>query len=986
MDHLCFQGFAVILMVLYPGTLAVPLGEVTTPEITRGSNGKMTLRFSALGMNLEFHLNPDDGFLRPGVNIGRVHRAGEEEEGVDGLRSCFYSSQEPFAAFSMCKGVQGAFLHGRDSYIIQPTDKWTGQGPLGQHLVFKARNGDTESWGSRTAENNQEEIKNPEQKSAGASGAKTKNARGGKQDLNAGEEPHDGDQVPPRLSERDGGDVQGQGPLDGSRGDRNPNISPRQTQTWTTLEKSKNGTQRSGAARPQSRNRRFVSVDRFVEILLVADTSMVQFYGEDLKLHLLTLMSVAARIYKHPSLQNSVSLVVVKVLVVEDEDAGPDVSDNAGLTLRNFCNWQQGFNPPSDRHSEHYDTAILLTRQDICGHKSCGTLGVADIGTVCDPSKSCSVIEDDGLQASYTLAHELAHVLSIPHDNSKNCEKTFGELGQHHLMAPLFLQLNKSVPWSPCSAMHLTEFLDSGYGGCLLDAPSVTLELPEDLPGSLFLYDLDSQCRQVFGKEFWHCPNTHQKDVCAQLWCKIEGEHVCHTKNGSLHWADGTACGDHRLCLDGVCVDENYAKPKVSVDGNWGSWGPWGECSRTCGGGVRFSYRECNSPEPQNGGRYCNGQRVLYESCNTDECPAQDQSFREQQCAKYNRMSSDAEGRALEWIPKYSGVSPRDRCKLVCRARGAREFKVFQSKVVDGTLCGPESLSVCVQGQCIKAGCDHVLGSSKKLDKCARCGGDGSTCRKISGSFNKSNVRYGYNDIVHIPVGATNIDIKQSRERGLLHHSNYLAIKKADESYLLNGDIVSLMEQDLHLKGTILKYSGSSTKLERIQSFSPLPEPLTIQLRRGFGETVPLKVKYTFYVPKVVPYARTKVKKKEKVSHHSIRPLLTSNWVFGDWSQCSKTCGSGWQRRTVECQNVEGGASDQCSQELRPEDIQPCSKLPCPIWRVGSWSPCSKSCGEGTRTKRVFCADYTGKETDADKCDPKKRPAEELTSCMLDEC
>lgn len=60
------------------------------------------------------------------------------------------------------------------------------------------------------------------------------------------------------------------------------------------------------------------------------------------------------------------------------------------------------------------------------------------------------------------------------------------------------------------------------------------------------------------------------------------------------------------------------------------------------------------------------------------------------------------------------------------------------SQVIDGTLCGPETLSICVHGQCIKAGCDHVIGSSKKLDKCGVCGGNGSTCRKISGSLNRS--------------------------------------------------------------------------------------------------------------------------------------------------------------------------------------------------------------------------------------------------------
>lgn len=79
--------------------------------------------------------------------------------------------------------------------------------------------------------------------------------------------------------------------------------------------------------------------------------------------YLLTLMAVAARVYRHPSLKNSVSLVVVKMLVVEDEDVGPQVSSNGGMALRNFCNWQQLFNPSSQRHLEHYDTAILFTRQ-----------------------------------------------------------------------------------------------------------------------------------------------------------------------------------------------------------------------------------------------------------------------------------------------------------------------------------------------------------------------------------------------------------------------------------------------------------------------------------------------------------------------------------------------------------------------------------------------------------------------------------------------
>lgn len=79
--------------------------------------------------------------------------------------------------------------------------------------------------------------------------------------------------------------------------------------------------------------------------------------------YILTLMSMAAQLYKHPSIKNSVNVVLVKMLVVEDEEVGPEVSSNGGVALRNFCSWQQLFNPPSQRHPEHYDTAMLFTRE-----------------------------------------------------------------------------------------------------------------------------------------------------------------------------------------------------------------------------------------------------------------------------------------------------------------------------------------------------------------------------------------------------------------------------------------------------------------------------------------------------------------------------------------------------------------------------------------------------------------------------------------------
>lgn len=71
--------------------------------------------------------------------------------------------------------------------------------------------------------------------------------------------------------------------------------------------------------------------------------------------------------------------------------------------------------PGGLQHTTHTHTDALScslpTKQNFCGQEGlCDTLGVADIGTICDPNKSCSVIEDEGLQAAHTLAHELGKI------------------------------------------------------------------------------------------------------------------------------------------------------------------------------------------------------------------------------------------------------------------------------------------------------------------------------------------------------------------------------------------------------------------------------------------------------------------------------------------------------------------------------------------------------------------------------------------------
>lgn len=62
-------------------------------------------------------------------------------------------------------------------------------------------------------------------------------------------------------------------------------------------------------------------------------------------------------------------------------------------------------------------------------------------------------------------------------------------------------------------------------------------------------------------------------------------------------------------------------------------------------------------------------------------------SFREEQCEAFNgyNHSTNRLTATVSWVPKYSGVSPRDKCKLICRANGTGYFYVLAPKVSWGT-------------------------------------------------------------------------------------------------------------------------------------------------------------------------------------------------------------------------------------------------------------------------------------------------------------
>ncbi|KAG8439752.1 hypothetical protein GDO86_005793, partial [Hymenochirus boettgeri] len=689
------------------------------------------------------------------------------------------------------------------------------------------------------------------------------------------------------------------------------------------------------------RKKRFLSYPRYVEVMVTADAKMAQYHGLNIQHYILTLMSIVAAIYKDPSIGNLINIMIVKLIIIHNEQDGPVISFNAATTLHNFCIWQKTQNIPDDTNPSHYDTAILLTREDICrASDKCDTLGLAELGTMCDLHRSCSISEENGLGASFTIAHELGHV-------------------QFHVMAATLNYNTSPWTWSKCSRKYITEFLDTGYGECLLDRPSGRIfEFPNQLPGNI--YNVNNQCELIFGTGSQVCPYMRQ---CKRLWCTSrEGiQKGCRTQHMPL--ADGSDCGPQMYCRSGLCVNKEV--DTYPVDGEWGEWGSYSLCSRTCGGGIKTITRECNKPEPSNGGKYCVGRRMKFRSCNTDSCPSGQRDFREEQCSNFNGKHFNINGltSSVRWVPKYSGILMKDRCKLFCRVSGTSSYYQLKDRVIDGTSCGPDSDDLCIQGLCREAGCDHVLNSKSRRDKCGICGGDNSSCRTLAGTF--TSAQYGYTAIVKIPVGATNIDIHQYSYSGQADDDNYLALSDSKGNFVLNGNfVVSRFRREINIKGTTFEYSGSDNSVERINCTGRVQEEVMLQVL-CVGNLYSPDVRYTFSIP-------TEDNMSQFIWDQS-----------GTWQNCNKMC-QGIRKRKVTCirRSDQIVVSEQRCQHLsQPETItEPCN-TDCQIrWYVTGKSECSSQCGLGHRSVDIRCIKYTstkGLSTPViDKyCDSQPKPA-----------
>uniref|UniRef100_A0A1A8MCJ9 ADAM metallopeptidase with thrombospondin type 1 motif, 2 n=1 Tax=Nothobranchius pienaari TaxID=704102 RepID=A0A1A8MCJ9_9TELE len=761
------------------------------------------------------------------------------------------------------------------------------------------------------------------------------------------------------------------------------------------VEQSINST-RAGRVRRQSLDRAYN-----IEVLLGVDDSVVQFHGkEHVQNYLLTLMNIVNEIYHDDSLGAKINVVLVRMIML---GYGKSMSlielGNPSQSLENVCRWAFLQQKQDKGDAEYHDHAIFLTRQEF---GPTGMQGYAPVTGMCHPVRSCTLNHEDGFSSAFVVAHETGHVLGMEHDGQGN--RCGDEVPMGSIMAPLVQAAFHRFQWSRCSMQELGRYLHS-YD-CLRDDPfdHNWPSLPQ-LPG--LHYSMNEQCRFDFGTGYTMCTALQKAgqsgaqyrtfDPCKQLWCSHpDNPFFCKTKKGPP--IDGTMCGNGKHCFRGHCI---WLTPDImKQDGNWGSWSEYGQCSRTCGGGVQFRTRSCDNPSPANGGRTCIGATQQFQMCNTNECKDIYSDPREEKCHALDHSNKH------HWMP-YEDPDPKKRCHLYCQFKETRKVILVEEVVLDGTRCSyKDPHSVCVRGSCEKAGCDKVIGSSKQEDECGVCGGDNSSCKTSNGTITLTAEKQGFLKVLGIPRGARHLLIQELKATP----HTLAVINVASGQFFLNAGDEYPETHSVIEKGIKWEYENDNEK-ETLQSAGPLRHEILIMMKLHGDEDVHLSYKYVmnrndFAIQnnKLVEdsayewaYERLSDCSKtcgggkqyprygcrRKVDHLMVskkfckkyntkprggtqycnqKPCPPPIWVSGEWQNCSMPCGkTGSQVRSVSCvQPLEDNTTrlihnKYCSDD-RPESRRQCNRFPCSTqWRVGPWSQCSVTCGNGTQQRQALC-------------------------------
>jgi len=316
------------------------------------------------------------------------------------------------------------------------------------------------------------------------------------------------------------------------------------------------------------------------------------------------------------------------------------------------------------------------------------------------------------------------------------------------------------------------------------------------------------------------------------------------------------------------------------------------------------------------------------------DCPP-GPTFRDVQCSEFD--SKPHNGKLFTWKTYPPPNSDPNPCALFC----INDKKVYAKKeprVKDGTRCKVGTKDTCIQGSCLHVGCDWKINSDAVEDVCGICNGDGTHCVIVDETVSDVPKQGGYNALVVVPAGATNIHFEEVTPTG-----NMIAVSALDnKTYYLNGKFTEMLRGEYDFGGGVKGiYEKPEKSKGEVHIKGPTTEPLVLWAVYVTQQNEGLR--YKFSVP-------------------TDKPMYTPkyHWEFTEWSECSAKCGGGTQIMKEACvEERDGKVKDSFCKDLTKDEprARACNDQPCQTrWKVWKWGPCSGCLFKtGTRTRQVEC-------------------------------
>ncbi|XP_044517230.1 A disintegrin and metalloproteinase with thrombospondin motifs 13 [Gracilinanus agilis] len=779
---------------------------------------------------------------------------------------------------------------------------------------------------------------------------------------------------------------------------------------------------------------------KHLELLVVVGHDVYEHHKEDTERYILTNLNIGAELLRDVSLGAQFRVHLIKMIILTEPEAHLNITANLTSSLLSVCEWSQRINPPDDTHPHHADLVLYITRFDLelaDGNKQ--VRGVTQLGGACSSSWSCLITEDTGFDLGVTIAHEIGHSFGIDHDGAEKNSCSSSD----HIMAPGGTPNSIGLTWSECSREQFLRFVSTGKASCVNDLPDLEGTIPRAEPG--LYYGTDEQCRVAFGSAAVACTFSRDDvDMCQVLSCHTDPQDQTSCSRILIPLLDGTECGVNKWCSKGHCRSLEELTPVSLVHGQWSSWGLPSTCSRTCGGGVITRRRQCNNPRPAFGGHDCTGADLKAELCNTQACVKTQLEFMSEQCAATDQKPlylTPGTPTFYSWKSAAQYNQGNDLCKHLCWAAGKNFIVSRGESFLDGTRCVPSdhqavgTISLCVMGKCRAFGCDGRMDSGLVKDVCQVCGGDNTTCSRVSGSYTGGRAQEYVTFLMILPNFTT---VHITNQKPLFTH---LAVKVRGH-YVVSGKrrISSNITHPSVLEDKQIEYRVFLTEekmphLEEIRIRGPTQEDIEIQVYRKYGNeygnlTRP-EITFSYFKPKQQqspvwagvrgPCSVSCGEGVRQVSYScfdqeqnkwiddiycggTVQPLLWQelcvpgpcppHWAAGDFGPCSTTCGGGVRERTVSCVKVEGNLTltlpeSYCKASLQPTAMETCNPQPCLTrWKVSEPGPCSSVCGLGLAQRNVTCMEEgTGLEglVDDSLCSMEEKPPH-LVPCVVTVC